>query len=113
MQREINVMKFNPGDKVMRVGDNTPGVPLVNYQRDRPQYGKVYCVSACFKSPSGKYDQVTLAGFPPALSDRGIEVGWPANAFRKVEEIQLCVAVANRVEVPQSDSPLASEPFRR
>lgn len=83
----MNEIWFNPGDKVMRVGNNTPGIACIHYPHDRPVFGKVYCVAECFRNQN--HTQVWLVGFPPGYGICGHKVGWPADAFRLVEEIKL------------------------
>jgi hypothetical protein len=79
---------FNPGDRVVRVGDNDPGAilhPMTGVGKG-PKKDTVHCVDQCFPSPNGLYWQVWIVGWPHNFWG-GLPCGWPAHAFRKVEEV--------------------------
>jgi hypothetical protein len=91
---------FKAGDKVMRVGAAVPGHALVPKAkmggRPIPEFGVVYCVEDSFEGP--QWNAVVFVGgggwlHAPELTP--YPIGWPAAAFRKVEEIKLCVAAVN------------------
>lgn len=80
-------MSFTPGDKVVRVGGNTPGVLLSDYPHGRgPKYGLVYVVRDCWICRGMALCQ--FVGFADIFNSAGDPCGWPASAFRKLEEIQ-------------------------
>jgi hypothetical protein len=85
---------FQPGDKVMRVsaGEGTPSTGGIQME-SWPQYGVVYCVEDFYAGP--RFNAVMLVGFSGwRYHTNGTKIGWAARAFRKVEEIKLCVAAA-------------------
>jgi len=79
---------FNPGDKVMRVGGNTPGVPLFSGfpSGHGPKLGTVYVVQNCWPTNHGML--CGIVGFPIIFNSLGEQCGWPCSAFRKFEEIK-------------------------
>lgn len=89
----MNDIRFQPGDKVMRVGDH-PRPDLISPigytipENLRPKLGEIYCVKAAYESPSHPYQVITLVGLPE-IHTANIRRGWPSPAFRKVSEIQL------------------------
>jgi hypothetical protein len=93
-----NDQYFQPGDKVMRVGDNTPGARLAHELAPppdaRPKYGVVYCVEDFWEGP--QRNVVMLVGFGGWTYCDGFKAGWPAASFRKVEEIKICLAAARQ-----------------
>jgi hypothetical protein len=85
----MNGIKFNIGDKVMRVaGREVCTAPSAPYCGKTPEYGEVYCVEDCWPTILGHH-QVMLIGFGGPYFFNGLKTGWPAPAFRKVEEIKL------------------------
>lgn len=91
---------FQPGDKVMRVGsecrrDHAIPAPPSGW----PEWGQVYCVEDFWEGP--QFNVVMLVGFGGWVVINGMNVGWRAVNFRKVEEIKLCVAAVNRAPVQQ------------
>lgn len=106
---------FKPGDKVMRVGDrpaNTIPYKGNDMPKSSPQYGRVYCVEDFLEGP--QFNTVMLVGFGGWRYWHGMKVGWPAIAFRKVEEIQLCVRAVKDMHEPnhKANTPLRSESER-
>lgn len=94
---------FEPGDKVMRVGGNGTGYPQALHKcpNGAPQLGKVYCVSECWR---GLYTNlITLTGFDPVIDKLGRKVGFPAFAFRKVDEIKLILSAIQKKEVKREE----------
>lgn len=88
---------FSPGDKVVRISGNVG--PNIYRGKDRPAspiYGKVYCVEDFWQGPC--HNVVMLVGFGGWRYSNGMKVGWPANCFRKVEEVRLCVNAARQME---------------
>jgi hypothetical protein len=102
---------FQPGDKVMRVSGNRPDGVVMKYERTCPQYGQVYCVEDFWRGP--RFNVVMLVGFGGWRYDsHGRKVGWVASAFRKVEEIKLCVEAVRKVPKPLEEVP-ADDPTGR
>ena len=92
---------FKPGDKVMRVSV-APVKPRKAVVCEKPvELGTVYCVSDFYEGP--EFNAVMLVGFGGFRRVRGnpYPVGFEARAFRKVEEIKICVAAANHAKAPQ------------
>lgn len=91
---------FRVGDKVMRVGSHRPdGNLLTNYTGGIPQYGQIYCVEDFWEGP--QFNVVMLVGFGGWRIDPwGRKVGWCATAFRKIDEIKLCIEAANKIKKP-------------
>lgn len=96
---------FKPGDKVMRVGFNPAGgqaaPPEVRGDRPIPEFGTVYCVADFFEGPS--HNAVVFVGHGgwARILGNPYPIGWPASAFRKVEEIKLCISAVNRAKKPE------------
>lgn len=90
---------FQPGDKVIRIGDNTPGIPIVHsFMGHTPKYGDVHCVEYCFCAPNRPWRfQVWIVGFEKYYL-RDQPCGWPATAFRKVEEARDVIAAEKETE---------------
>lgn len=90
---------FNPGDKVMRVGDNTPGVPLFSGWPVGcgPKRGKIYVIHECWDG--GHVKLCAIVGYPIVFNAAGMQCGWPCSAFRKLSEIK--AENAFRTEVAQ------------
>lgn len=97
----LDRMVFAPGDKVMRVGGCRGGanVRRIKYNGAVPQYGVVYCVEDIYEGPL--FNVIMLVGFHWHYKRNGQKCGWYAGAFRKVEEIQLCVQAANRAKAKE------------
>lgn len=86
-------MVFSPGDKVMRVGNGRTDRAVPCYG-PYPKYGVVYCVEDFWEGP--EFNVIMLVGLGGwQYSQCGMKLGWYAGAFRKVEEIRLCVALAH------------------
>jgi len=92
----LDRMVFEPGDKVMRVGGNRPGARLFKYHGKAPSFGRVYRVEDFWEGPH--YNVVMLVGFGGWRYSGEMKIGWYAGAFRKVEEIQLCVKAAQQMK---------------
>lgn len=100
-----NEIRFEPGDKVMRVDRTNHGVKAKPAPVEA-QWGVVYCVEACWPSPRGDVYLMRLSGFPRVFHKSGTEVGFICPNFRKVEEIRLCVEAAKKVKKRE---PVAAE----
>lgn len=87
---------FQPGDKVMRVTGNRPDGFILKAPVDPPEYGKVYCVADFYEGPL--FNAVILVGGCDWHYHFGRKVGWPASAFRKVDEIRRCVDALSHSE---------------
>lgn len=81
---------FAVNDKVVRVGGNATRHVNRSFPSGKgPKKGEVHCVTDCWLDPGlGKY-LLRLAGFPEWEHPSGDKMGWPASAFRKVEEVGL------------------------
>lgn len=89
---------FEPGDKVMRVSNNTGGGAIKDGSGLAP-FGKVFCVVDCCGSEHGN-----LINFAGILLPKNH--GFRAANFRKVEEIQLCVRAAEAMKTPKKQEEL-------
>lgn len=90
---------FLPGDKVMRVSSGSAlGTAVEHPPSHHPQYGVVYCVEDCWAGPL--FNAVMLVGFGGWQYQNGMKAGWQACAFRKVEEIKLCVMAISHAKAP-------------
>lgn len=86
---------FSPGDKVVRIGGNDAGATLVSGTAGTgPAYGTIHCVDECFPAPTKlrSYHHVWIVGFGRQFFN-GDKVGYPAHAFRKVEEARLAQTI--------------------
>lgn len=90
---------FKAGDKVMRVctivgrNQNISRVNLI-------KHGQIYCVEDFWEGP--EFNVVMLVGCGGwGYDEIGRLVGWRAACFRRVDEIKLCVAAAQRLAAPQ------------
>jgi len=91
---------FQPGDKVMRVAGNTKNGSIYPTNRRKPRYGEILCVEDFWEGPN--YNVVMFVGFGGwAYDHRGWKVGWPASAFRKVDEIKLIVEAVEKGRIEQ------------
>lgn len=93
---------FEPGDKVMKVSNCNLGKNI--HPQGSTQMGKVYCIEACWRGLH--CNAVNFIGFDQIFGVRGLRLGWPAQDYRKVEEIKLCVKAANFVTKPQELTPV-------
>jgi hypothetical protein len=98
----LDRMVFAPGDKVVRVGFNRhpnakrfPG----DFGKD-VAFGVVYCVEDFWEGPL--FNVIMLVGFGGWRYHHNQKVGYPASAFRKVEEIQICVKAAQQMKEKES-----------
>lgn len=94
---------FSPGDKVMRVSRGNPF--RLGFFAPAPKdavEGEVYCVSACWQSDHG-WNLVTFVGFPREFYANGVEKGFLAINFRRVEEIKLCINAIKHTKQPQTE----------
>lgn len=97
---------FQPGDKVMRVATISRRPVGPEYAPKRvPQFGEILCVEDCWGTTIG--NQVMFAGFGGPYFFNGRKTGWQAEAFRKVEEIKLCLAA---VAHQPAAAPITSPP---
>jgi hypothetical protein len=89
---------FEPGDKVMRVGSNPDNATFIPKNKSEgiitPAYNKVLCVEDFWEGP--QYNVVIFVGGGGWRYANGMKVGWPASAFRKVQEIKLCLKAVSR-----------------
>lgn len=101
-----NDVYFSPGDKVMRVSSES-GPITVECRNGSPQFGVVYCVEDFYEGP--QFNVVMLVGFGGWVWVPGYKhpAGWRATAFRKVEEIKLCVEAIKRTEAPVAQPSIA------
>lgn len=93
---------FSPGDKIMRVGGASGKRQAIfsDYQGPYPKFGVVYCVEDFWKGP--RFNVIMIVGFGGwRYSRNGMKIGWYAGAFRKVEEIRLCVAALQHGQQPK------------
>lgn len=79
-----------------------PGTRLIHDPTgvDGPTFGVVYCVEDFYVGPVRNI--VMLVGFGGWRRQQGYPhpIGWPAKAFRKVDEIKLCVRAAQNLREP-------------
>lgn len=93
----LDRMVFAPGDKVVRVGF-TPHPKTKTFPGDcgpDVAFGVVHCVEDFWEGPH--FNVIMLVGFGGWRSWRNQKIGYPVAAFRKVEEIQLCVNAAKQM----------------
>lgn len=78
------------GDKVVRVGSNSPSdksvVSAKHWVRKCPKFNTVYVVSDAWDTSLGR--QIMLIGFGPAPIINGYKTGWLAKHFRLLDEVR-------------------------
>jgi hypothetical protein len=89
---------FEPGDKVVRVMTRAEFLAIVGKVPKtgalKIEWGTVYCVEYCWRGT--RMNLVRLVGIPNTIRKNGEVRGYPAIAFRKVEEVQLCVRAVQK-----------------
>lgn len=93
---------FNVGDKVTRVVTDAEFIAKIGeipfHSGVRTNFGTVYCVSKCWIGK--RMNLVSFVGIPNSVMPNGMSRGYPAIAFRRVSEIQLCVRAAEHFKKP-------------
>jgi hypothetical protein len=96
-----NDQYFVPGDKVMRVScGDFKGVDYAGKYKI-PGYGETFCVEDFWEGPC--FNVIMLVGFGGWRYNPldGTPVGWQSSAFRKVEEIKLCLSALEKKKQKQ------------
>lgn len=87
-----NPPNYTVGDKVVCIDDSPYDTPVADAPTGYPtppKQGEIYVVRAVWYSPTARTGFLTqFIGYPDACMPDGRFRGYPANRFRKLEDIQ-------------------------